>query len=435
MKRKRSELFGVRFLPGNGALGGAGERGAAGGAPLAVEKWLLRKLLAGIGDPRWRVRLWDGADLPVPVPEPRVTMVVRSRAALWKLLTNPSLNFGDEYCAGGIEVEGDLGEFMEAYYRASLPTLHNNPLKKRLFNRLNRPRRNTPSGSRDNIHRHYDIGNEFYRLWLDKELLYTCAYFPDPGVSLEAAQLAKMDHVCRKLRLKPGETVVEAGCGWGSLARHMAKHYGVKVKAYNISREQVAYARERAKAEGFAHQVQYFEDDYRSISGTFDAFVSVGMLEHVGKANYRQLGEVIDRCLTPSGRGLIHTIGQNTSAPLSAWVEKRIFPGGYPPCLREMMEVFEPWGFSVLDVENIRLHYAKTLEHWLARFDGHIDDIGRMFDEPFIRAWRLYLAGARANFSTGSLQLFQVVFTRPDNNDIPWTRAHLYGERGDGNLG
>ena len=240
----------------------------------------------------------------------------------------------------------------------------------------------------------------------------------------EAAQIAKMELVCRKLCLKGGERVVEAGCGWGGLARYMAKHYGAKVRAFNISGEQLAYARQRAKQEGIGG-VEYLEDDYRNITGECDVFVSVGMLEHVGKSNYAQLGKVIDRTLSENGMGLIHSIGQDIAEPMSDWLEKRIFPGSYTPTVREMMEIFEPNGFSVLDVENLRLHYAKTLEHWLERFERNAEQIGQMFDDSFVRAWRLYLSGSIANFNTGSLQLFQVLFSRHGNNQIPWTRSHL----------
>jgi cyclopropane-fatty-acyl-phospholipid synthase len=292
---------------------------------------------------------------------------------------------------------------------------------------LNRPRHNTLAGSREHIHHHYDLGNSFYELWLDREAMqYTCAYYPDAAMTLEQAQRAKMDHVCRKLQLKPGDRVVEAGCGWGGLARHMAKHYGVTVRSYNISHQQIVYAREKAREQGLEGRVEYIEDDYRNLSGTYDVFVSIGMLEHVGRDHYRVLGRVADTCLTDKGRGLIHTIGRNKPELMNAWIEKRIFPGAYPPTLREMMEIFEPSRFSVLDVENIRLHYARTLEHWLERFESHAAEIEKTYDRAFTRAWRLYLSGSIASFTTASLQLFQVVFARERNNDIPRTREHIY---------
>jgi cyclopropane-fatty-acyl-phospholipid synthase len=255
-------------------------------------------------------------------------------------------------------------------------------------------------------------------------MLYTCAYFVDPDMSLEEAQRAKMRHVCRKLHLQPGERVVEAGCGWGSLALFMAEHYGVSVTAYNISREQIAYARRRARAAGLEDRVRFVEDDYRTIEDRYDAFVSVGMLEHVGLAQFPVMGQVIDRALDPQrGRGLLHFIGRNVVYPLNPWIRKRIFPGAYPPTLTQVTSrILEPFDLSVLDVENIRPHYARTLEHWLARFDDARERVESIFDDSFARAWRLYLAGSQAAFTTGWMQLFQVAFARSRSQTHGWIR-------------
>ena len=343
------------------------------------------------------------------------TIVFKNRRALFSWVWDPDLNFGEAYMCGAVEIRGDLLRMLEVTYRA----LATKPRPWWLWQRSN-----SVSAAKENVRQHYDLGNDFYRLWLDRDMAYTCAYFPTPDCSLEEAQVAKMDLVCRKLGLKPGERVVEAGCGWGSLALFMAKRYGVTVKAMNISMEQVAYARSRAKEAGLYDRVEFIEDDYRNVRGHCDVFVSVGMLEHVGLADFPTLGDVIGRCLDEGGRGLLHFIGRNHPALLNPWIRKRIFPGAYPPTLREVFEhVLEPQGFSVLDVENLRLHYAKTLEHWRHRFDGASDRVLAMFDETFVRAWRLYLAGSQAAFTTGSMQLFQVVFARGTSNAIPWTRA------------
>lgn len=397
---------------------------AAGSGPVfEADRWLLRSFLKGMGAPRIGVRLWDG-EWASGGAEAAHQLVIRSRRSLWRLVVNPLLCFGDDFSAGTLEVEGDLVGFLEEVYRA----LAQPGEVRRRYGRLSRLSRswwgNTLSGSRENIQHHYDLGNDFYRLWLDDEMLYTCAYFPTPSVTLEQAQGAKMELICRKLRLKGGERVVEAGCGWGGLARYMAKNYGARVRAFNISGEQVAYARERARREGITG-VEYLEDDYRNIAGECDAFVSVGMLEHVGPSNYRRLGGVIDRVLSRNGVGLIHTIGQDVAQPMSDWLEKRIFPGSYTPTPREMMEIFEPWGLSVLDLENLRLHYANTLRHWLRRFEAHQAEVETTFDTNFVRAWRLYLCGSIASFETGTLQLYQVLFSRQGNNELPWTRQHL----------
>lgn len=399
---------------------------ARGGRPGSVDRWLAGKLLEASGDPPIAIVLWDGEEVATGNVTPRSRMLVRNRGALLRLFRNPNIEFGDLYSAGEVDVEGDLRVFLEAVYRGVNEAAESASLRSHFARTLKRPRPNTLRGSRENIHHHYDIGNEFYTRWLDRDMQYTCAYFPSPAIDLEEAQLAKMEHVCRKLRLRAGETVVEAGCGWGGLARYMAREHGVKVRSYNISHEQVAYARQKAEEEGLSGRVEYVEDDYRNISGDFDAFVSVGMLEHVGTDNYPQLGGIIDRVLKDRGRGLIHSIGRNKARLMNGWIEKRIFPGAYPPTLGEAMRIFEPFDLSVLDVENLRLHYAKTLEHWLDRYENNLEWVRNNFDERFARAWHLYLAGSIAAFTTGSLQLFQIVFARATDNELPWSRAHLY---------
>lgn len=420
----KSHSFTFPFSESNGATHFSGR-------VYGVDSWLVHVFLHAIGNPALRVILWDGKEILSSGTAPASTMVIHDRVALWRLLINPLLYFGDDYSAGRIEIEGKLVEFLETVYAAMAGSAKYRRVSDPAAYRRNQPKLNSLAGSRQNIHHHYDIGNDFYQLWLDAEMLYTCAYFPEPAASLEEAQIAKMDLICRKLRLQPGQSVVEAGCGWGALARHMARHYGVNVRAYNISHEQIAYARQRACDEGVDGTIEYVEDDYRNITGSYDVFVSVGMLEHVGPDHYQELGSVIDRCLTDRGTGLIHTIGQNSSMPMSPWFLQRIFPGSYPPTIREMMSVFEPWEFTVLDVENLRLHYAKTCEHWLERFEQHLNQVRDMFDESFIRAWRLYLSGCVANFSIGTLQLFQVVFSRPACNQVPWTRSHLLAPVGE----
>jgi len=398
----------------------------ADGPVYALERFLARQILSFVGNVPITIVLWNGQEIRASDARPIARMHIRDRGALWKLCLNPELHFGDLYSVGRVDVDGDFLRFLETAYLGVVDSKAHAWLKPiRRF--INRPRRNTLSGSRDHISHHYDLGNDFYRLWLDNEAMqYTCAYYPDASMTLDEAQRAKMDHVCRKLQLKPGDRVVEAGCGWGGFARHMAKHYGVNVRSYNISREQIRYAREQAKLQGLDDRVEYVEDDYRNISGTYDVFVSVGMLEHVGCDNFRTLGRVANDCLTDKGRGLIHSIGRNSPDLMNAWIERRIFPGAYPPSLSEMMEIFEPYRLSVLDVENIRLHYAKTLTHWAERFEQHAQDIEKTYDRAFVRAWRLYLVGSVAAFTTGALQLFQVVFTRERNNDIPASREHLY---------
>jgi len=395
-------------------------------ARASIDARLLRRLLIGMGDPPVEFRLWNGERVAPAAGAPVASVAIADRATLFALLRDPQLRFGDGYTTGQLRIEGDLVQLMLAIYRSGTVAGDGGFVSGRLAGWMHRPRRNSFSGSRDNIHHHYDLGNDFYRLWLGETMAYTCAYYPTAAATLDEAQVAKMDHVCRKLRLRAGETVVEAGCGWGGLALHMARRYGARVRAFNISREQLEYARAQAQRSGLEHLVEFVEDDYRNITGRYDVFASVGMLEHVGRENYAELGRIARDCLAEHGRGLIHSIGRNRPEPLHPWIERRIFPGAYAPSLSEMMQIFEPWELSVLDVENIRLHYALTLRHWLERYESVTDRIAAMFDDNFVRMWRLYLAGSIAAFETGALQLFQVVFTARDNNDLPLTRRFLY---------
>jgi cyclopropane-fatty-acyl-phospholipid synthase len=387
----------------------------AGHATDRVLRHLLRRRF---GQAPLRFSLADGTNLFDSGPGRVATVLLRDRRTLLGLAIDPEGYFGDAYGDGRIDVRGDLANALEAAYRA----LAGQP-DGATSSRVGMDAHSVPA-SRANARHHYDLGNDFYRLWLDERMVYSCAYFPREGMSLEEAQVAKFERICAKLRLRPGERVVEAGCGWGTLALHMARRYGVSVRAFNVSAEQVRYARSRAAAEGLSGRVEFVENDYRNIDGRFDAFVSVGMLEHVGRENFGRLGAVIQRGLDPEhGRGLLHFIGRDRPRPLNAWIRKRIFPGAYPPTLSEVATaVVAAARLSVLDVENLRPHYATTLGQWLSRFDSVADRVRARYGEDFTRAWRLYLAGSEAAFRTGWLQLFQVVFG-VNGRDVPWSRG------------
>lgn len=391
------------------------------GASGVVDNWCLAKLSQTLQGAPVRLQLWDGTEVAGRTP-PIATVTIGDRPTLYRLLVRPSLAFGEAYAGGRIGVTGDLVALLQQV---------NTALAGKPYESYSPPRRASIADAREHVTSHYDVGNEFYRLWLDQAMVYTCAYFDSLEVTLEQAQQDKLDYVCRKLELVPGQHVIEAGCGWGALALHMARHYGVTVRAYNISVSQLAHARERAAREGLADRVSFVEADYRAIDGRADAFVSIGMLEHVGPASYAELGRVIDRVLDPErGRCLLHFIGRNAPQAFNPWIARHIFPGAHAPALSEMLPgLVEHGKLSVVDVENLRLHYALTLRHWLERFERHADTIRRMYDEAFVRTWRLYLAGAQASFTTGDLQLFQVTCGRPRDNGRPWTRRALYERR------
>lgn len=387
-----------------------------------VSRWLAGVLQRTLERAAVRLELWDGSS-PYAGRTAIGTLLVHDARALRGLVLNPHLQFGEAYMRGSLEVRGELEPVLEALSRLSTSPTWRERLTRRLAPANNLRR------AQQNVHHHYDLGNDFYNGWLDEQLLYTCAYFEHPDMSLEEAQVAKMDLVCRKLRLQPGDTVVEAGCGWGALALHMARRYGVRVKAFNLSREQIRYARARAAHEGLTPQVEFIEDDYRNVTGQCDVFVSVGMLEHVGLKHFRSLAGVIARVVRRShGRGLLHFIGRDVPRPLNPWIRRRIFPGGYPPTIAEVAtRVLDPARMSILDVENLRLHYRRTIAHWSRRFAAITPQVTAQYGEEFRRAWELYLAGSEATFAVGTLQLFQVVFAPFETAPPYWTRAEIYG--------
>lgn len=390
------------------------------------DEWLARKLLQAIGKPPVSLIFPDNRSITCTPLHTVAGIRVRNRTALSMLLLNPAFYFGELYSKGEVDIEGDLPVFLDSIYRY-LPVKKGMSCVSSVIRKIFR--NNSYAKTRENIHHHYDVGNSFYERWLDHDSMqYTCAYFPDPSMSLEQAQQAKMHHICRKLSLQPGQTVVEAGCGWGGFARFMAREYGVNVKAYNISHQQIVYADQKIREENLTGSVEFVEDDYRNIQGDYDVFVSIGMLEHIGPDNYHTLGEVINRVLKEDGKGLIHSIGRNQPIQLNEWIETRIFPGACPPSLSQMMHVFEPWSFSILDVENLRLHYALTLKHWLSRYSENMKKFEQAYDREFVRTWHLYLAGSVAAFTAGTMQLFQVLFARQHNNNLPWTRSYLYSD-------
>jgi cyclopropane-fatty-acyl-phospholipid synthase len=392
-----------------------------------VEKWLLARVFRLMGPLPIRLIVGNGTGFTMPGVVPRFTVWARDLRTVAEVLMDPEMAFGDAWSEGRIEVIGDLTAFLDIVYAAMAQMKVGPGPYLRLVSQWSNARQtNTLEGSRTNIQAHYDLGNDFYRLWLGSELIYTCAYFPSPAATLEGAQIAKMDHICRKLRLQPGETVTEAGCGWGALALHMARCYGVRVKAFNISKEQIRHARQRARDEDLDNRVEFIEDDYRNASGNCDAFVSVGMLEHVGRENYDRLGDVVHRAIGDTGRGLLHFIGRSEQMQFSRWIRKRIFPGAYAPSLCEVLRMLEPYGYLVQDVENLRAHYAKTLELWLDRFSKANGQVVAMYGTAFERAWRLYLAGSIAGFRSGNLQLFQVLFSGAKFGPVAWTREDLY---------
>jgi cyclopropane-fatty-acyl-phospholipid synthase len=284
---------------------------------------------------------------------------------------------------------------------------------------------NTVSRSKKNVAHHYDLSGEFYRLFLDEDMQYSCAYFERPDMSLDEAQLAKKRHIASKLRLKPGQNVLDIGSGWGGLGLYLAKSFEVDVLGVTLSTEQHAVATERADEQDLDDHAHFELRDYRDLSERFDRIVSVGMFEHVGVNYYRAFFEKCATLLKPDGIMLLHSIGRvGPPSATTPFIRKHIFPGGYIPALSEVLPAIEKTGLMVTDVEILRLHYAETLKHWRERFLANRGRAKAIYDERFCRMWEFYLAGAEASFRWQDLMVFQIQLAHK-NDTVPLTRDYI----------
>ena len=378
-------------------------------------------------DPRSRFafQFWDGEDV-VYGDQPQVILHFNSREAAKQLLGHGFLGFGEAYMAGDLEVEGDLQELLRLGICFRYDRQNVSFWKKIQLLAYSLVTRNTLDRTPKNIEHHYDLGDEFYQLFLDQTLTYSCGYFTSETDSLEQAQLNKYEHICRKLDLQPGEKLVDIGCGWGGMLIYAAQKYGIKGLGNTLSRKQCECANRKIEELGLQNQIEVVLKDYREVSGTFDKFVSIGMFEHVGKEFIPEFMRKVSQLLKKGGIGLLHTIGKNTESPRDPWIMKYIFPGGYIPQLAEIVREMGRVDFSIMDVENLRFHYGHTLDCWADNYEKNVDKVRSMFDESFVRMWRLYLHASSAGFKYGSSRLYQILFTNGLTNGLPLTRKHLY---------
>ena len=374
----------------------------------------------------FQVQFWDGVKTSYGAGEPQFILTFVTKRAAEHVLESGSLGFGEEYMAGDIQVEGDFTQLLRFGSDAAFLNLPLGLKAKLAIKHLRQTSLNTLSRSTKHVAHHYDRGNDFYKLWLDESMAYSCGYFRNENDTLEQAQQQKYEHICRKLQLKAGETLIDIGCGWGGMLIYAAKHYGVRGVGCTLSKEQVEYAVDLVKRQGLSKEISIVFEDYRKIEGTFDKFVSIGMFEHVGKQFIPTFMEKVKSILNPGGIGLLHTIGQELPVPGDPWTLKYIFPGGYIPTLEEIVRTMCEAKLIPTDIENLRIHYARTLEEWSARFEVQAKKVEAMYDESFVRMWRMFLNGCVANFRYGNMRLYHVLFTNGVNNTMPLTREHLY---------
>lgn len=362
-------------------------------------------------------------------PGPSVTIRLTDPKLYHTLFLNPELRAGEAYMDGTLLIEeGSIRDLLMIYALNRL-SLRGHPLQKLVRGSVKKVKklfqRNTLTRSRENVAHHYDLSNDLYRLFLDEDMNYSCAYFAHPDDSIEVAQQNKLRHVASKLALKPGMRVLDIGCGWGGMALYLAKHFDVEVVGVTLSTEQRALAIERAKARGLDHKVKFELIDYRNVEGPFDRIVSIGMFEHVGVGHYDEFFGKASSLLTDDGVMLLHSIGRKGGpGATAAWVRKYIFPGGYSPALSETLASVERSGLWVTDIEILRLHYAETLKAWDARFQANRAKAAALFDERFCRMWEFYLIVCEFGFRYGKQVVFQMQLTK-EQATLPIVRDYI----------
>lgn len=368
---------------------------------------------------------------------PRVTVRLHDKSAALELALRPDLKLGQLFMDGRLTVEdGDVALLLDllmsnlAQHRGRSALLKLSDGWRKAMRRFSQY--NPASRSKSHVAHHYDLSARLYDLFLDKDRQYSCAYYNDPGDTLEEAQIAKKRHIAAKLYLADRDlSVLDIGCGWGGLAIDIARDTGAKVKGVTLSEEQIAVARDRAKKAGLSDRCKFELIDYRAIEGQFDRVVSVGMFEHVGVPYYDAFFAKVRDLMKDDGVALIHTIGRSDGpAATNPWIAKYIFPGGYTPSLSEALPAIERSGLMVADVEILRLHYAETLKEWRRRFNANRAEIARIYDERFCRMWEFYLSGAEMGFRREGLVNFQIQLIKRVEA-LPITRDYMYDRERD----
>ena len=362
----------------------------------------------------------DGEEYKIGEGEPTFTAKFKESIPVSKLLSSTSLALGEAYMSGNLEIEGDLYHALD-YFMSEMDkfSIDKKAMKKLIFTSISK------KNQEKEVRSHYDIGNDFYKLWLDETMSYSCGYFLNDNDTLYQAQVNKVDYILKKLYLKEGMTLLDIGCGWGFLLIEAAKKYKIHGTGITLSVEQYNEFRRRILDEGLEDYLEVKLMDYRDLKNSdlkFDRVVSVGMLEHVGRDNYQLFIDCVNTVLKPHGLFLLHFISGLKEHPGDPWIKKYIFPGGVIPSLREIMNCLAEDNFHTLDVENLRNHYNRTLLCWEKNYKEHIDEVREMFDEEFVRMWDLYLSACAAIFHNGIIDIHQILVSKGVNNDLPIVR-------------
>lgn len=393
---------------------------------MVMDSLIIKQLIKSTFDIPLQVTYPNGNIETYNGSNPHVKLKLNKNFSVSELSKDPSIVLGEAVMDGDIEIYGSIQELILSAYRCGDSFLRNSK-----FSKLIPKQFHDKKHSKSDIQKHYDIGNDFYKLWLDDTMTYSCAYFKHKNDSLEQAQLNKVHHILNKLNAQPGGKLLDIGCGWGTLIITAAKEYGLNATGITLSEEQASFITKRIKEEGLENKVTVLIKDYRDIRETYDYITSVGMFEHVGKENLSQYFQTISKRLNINGLALIHGItgqvGGNHGSGTNSWINKYIFPGGYIPRLTENLNHIASAGLQIADLEPLRRHYQKTLELWTKNFHNALPEVQKTHDKRFINMWDLYLQSCAASFESGNIDIFQYLLSKGVSKDtMPMTRDYMY---------